>query len=189
MPGSTDEIIVAQTQQWITSVVVGLNLCPFARRVVETNRIRYRVSHAADSRGLLKVLTDELLVLTGTSMATVETSFLIHPDVLQDFYDYNDFLDQAELCIDRLDLEGVIQIASFHPQYQFADTSPDDLENYTNRSPYPMLHLLREESITRVAKNPDDLLQIPENNRQTLQKLGRAALMNLLKTTHPGRLL
>lgn len=158
-------------------MVIGLNLCPFARRVFEAERIRYVVSDVTDSIDLLDVLAAELRALVSTRIEEVETTMLIHPQVLRDFAEYNDFLDAADALLARLKVQGVIQIASFHPAYQFADTEPDDVENYTNRSPYPMLHLLREESISQVAEDEDALLAIPERNIETLRRLGRAAVL------------
>src|SRR5262245_13615518 len=149
----TDAEVIAATQRWISTMVIGLNLCPFAERVFQANRIRYVVSGAATETALLDDLARELTFLALAPIVEVETTLLIHPQVLQDFLDYNDFLDSAEGLLQDLGLTGVIQLASFHPQYQFADTEPDDVANYTNRSPFPMLHLLRESSVSQVATN------------------------------------
>lgn len=167
------EAIIAATKRWISTMVIGLNLCPFAQRVFQADTIRYVVTDATDANALRAALAQELRLLAETPITQVETTLLIHPSVLGDFLDYNDFLDVAEGLLEELRLEGVVQIASFHPAYQFAETAPDAVENFTNRSPYPMLHLLREESITRVANDPDELLEIPERNIETLRKLGR----------------
>ena len=167
-----DALIIEHTRRWIASFVIGLNLCPFARRVFEAGVIRYVVTEAATEDALLVALTHELRTLAATSIANVETTLLIHPLALNDFLDYNDFLDWAERHVAELGLEGIVQIASFHPAYQFADAAPDAVENYTNRSPYPMLHLLREESVTRVADNEAELLAIPPRNIATLRSLG-----------------
>jgi hypothetical protein len=175
-----DTIIIAHTRRWIEAIVIGLNLCPFARRVFDGDKVRYVVSAAQDDAGLLKDLTDELQRLAAAPMSTIETTLLIHPQVFGDFLDYNDFLDAAENRIEELDLSGVIQLASFHPQYQFAETSPDAVENYTNRSPYPMLHLLREESISAVADDPEELLEIPQRNIETLAALGHEKILAML---------
>ena len=176
------QTVIDQTRRWISSMVIGLNLCPFARRVFEADTIRYVVSAAEDSQSLLDELGRELTSLAASPISSVETTLLIYPHVLGDFLDYNDFLDVAEQRIADLDLEGVIQIASFHPRYQFADTKADDVENFTNRSPYPMLHLLREDSITAIADDADELLAIPERNIATLRNLGRERIEALIKT-------
>lgn len=174
-------VAIEETRRWIASMVIELNLCPFARRVFEGDKIRYVVSAAEDEEALLKEMARELAFLAGSPIATVETTLLIHPRALGDFLDYNDFLDRADQLVERLALDGVIQIASFHPDYRFADTAADAVENYTNRSPYPMLHLLREESITAVIGDSDELLEIPRRNIETLQRLGRAKVLQRLK--------
>lgn len=173
------QAIIDLTRRWISSIVIGLNLCPFARRVFEADLIRYVVSTAENELSLLDSLARELQTLA--SSADIETTLLIHPCVLGDFLDHNDFLDEAEQMLADLHLEGVIQIASFHPQYQFADTAVDAVENNTNRSPYPMLHLLREASISQVAGDPDELLEIPQRNIALLQSLGRDKVLEMLR--------
>lgn len=172
---------VAATRRWIEAVVVGLNLCPFARRPVEADQIRYVVSAAADETALFHDLARELEALAAAPPAEIETTVLIHPDVLADFFEYNDFLDAADGLVADLGLEGIIQIASFHPRYQFAGTPPDAVENYTNRSPFPMLHLLREASVTRAVGAAGDAADIPRRNVETLKRLGRAGVLELLK--------
>lgn len=164
--------VIARTRRWIADVVVGLNLCPFAQRVFLGERIRYVVTFASDARMLSQELTRELDALAATPIESVETTLLIHPNALTDFLDYNDFQDTADRLLKKRRLEGVIQIAPFHPQFQFAETAPDDVENYTNRSPYPMLHLLREESITNLEMAEEELLQIPERNVRVLREMG-----------------
>lgn len=176
----TSAAIIDQTRRWIANMVIGLNLCPFAQRVFQQDRIRYIVTDARNSRTLLNDLERELKALAATPIEEVETTLLIHPDMLDDFLDFNDFLGDAENLIDALGFEGVIQLASFHPQYQFEGTEPDAVENYTNRSPYPMLHLLREESITNLNLDEDELLEIPERNIRTLQSLGREKILERL---------
>ncbi len=143
--------VIAATRRWIADIVIELNLCPFARRVFQEGLIRYVVSGADSSKALLHDLRRELKALAAAPIASFETTLLIHPSALLDFLDYNDFLDSAERQLSKMGLEGMVQIASFHPDYRFADTDADAAENYTNRSPYPMLHLLREESITGLA--------------------------------------
>jgi len=162
-------------------MVIGLNLCPFARRVFQANKIRYIVTDAQDEVGLLHDLVGELESLASSTRSSVETTLLIHPRALGTFHDFNDFLGVAQRLVGDLGLRGTIQIASFHPDYQFAGTDSGALENYTNRSPYPMLHLLREESISEVAGDPNELLEIPRRNIQTLRDLGREKILEKLK--------
>jgi uncharacterized protein len=170
-----DTIIVAKTRDWIGAVVVGLNFCPFARPVLEANRIRYALSDAVDAESLSHDLQDELLRLSNTDRAAVETTLLIHPHALPHFPDYNDFLADTDDVLERLGLVGVIQIASFHPHYQFEGTGIDDAENATNRSPFPMLHLLREASVTEV-NDEAKVAAIPRRNVALLRRLGWAAI-------------
>lgn len=172
--------IIQQTQDWIASIVVGLNLCPFAGRVFRENQIRYQVSPATTPQMLLADLTQELQFLTSQPRDKVETTLLIHPQTLQDFLDYNDFLDDVEKRIKALRLRGVIQVASFHPAYQFAETEPDAVENYTNRSPYPMLHLLREESISELEVTDEELLEISDRNIALLREMGISRIQQRL---------
>ncbi|WP_330970375.1 DUF1415 domain-containing protein, partial [Lysobacter sp. A3-1-A15] len=140
----TDQDPIAATRRWLERAVIGLNLCPFAKAVHVKDQVRYVLSEASTADALLAELADELTWLNDTDPAVVDTTLLIHPQVLVDFHDYNDFLDQADAAVDALGLEGEIQIASFHPDYRFAGTAFDDPGNCSNRSPYPMLHLLRE---------------------------------------------
>jgi hypothetical protein len=174
------EQIVAATRGWIASMVIGLNLCPFARRVFEGDKIRYLVSGAEDEEALRTDLARELAALAAAPLASVETTLLIHPRVLNNFFDYNEFLGGADRLLAELGLAGTLQIASFHPDYQFAGTDPDAAENYTNRSPFPMLHLLREESISAVAGDPGELLEIPRRNIETLRRLGTKSIREKL---------
>src|SRR5258708_27475816 len=134
--------VIDATRRWISSIVIGLNLCPFAQRVFDADRIRYVVSDAADESRLLADLTRELAGLVAAPISAVETTLLIHPHALGDFLDYNDFLGAADELLANLGMQGTIQIASFHPEYRFAGTEADAVENYTNRSPYPIVHLL-----------------------------------------------
>lgn len=181
------QAIIDSTRRWISSVVIGLNLCPFAQRVFGGGLIRYVASDAVDETALSLDLATELRKLAQTPITTIETTLLLHPHVLTDFLDYNDFLDVADRLLEDLELSGVIQIASFHPAYQFAGTKADAVENYTNRSPYPMLHLLREESVSNVAADPAEMAQIPARNVATLRRLGRKGMLKLLKAAQaPG---
>ena len=157
--------------------MVELNLCPFAKRELVSDRVRFAVTPAATEETLLLALHDELQLLnTDTS---VETTLLIHPWVLQRFDDYNQFLSAAEGLLAQLDLESEYQIASFHPDYQFAGTDPDDAENYSNRSTYPLLHILREQSVTRAVSEYPDIDQVPARNIERLNGLGTRKLQAL----------
>lgn len=160
------------TRDWLEKAVIGLNLCPFARAVHVHDRIRYRVSDATTPDALRAHLREELEHLAAADATTCETTLLIHPHVLEDFPEYNDFLTVAERMVKKLRLDGVLQVASFHPQYQFADAAPDAIENYTNRSPWPILHLLRESSIERAIESVPDAAGIYERNIATLRRIG-----------------
>ncbi len=173
---------IHDTRRWIETIVIGLNLCPFARRVFDAETIRYVVTEATDTASLLDALTTELQRLVAEPISTVETTILIHPQVLQHFLDYNDFLSDADQLLETLELTGIVQIASFHPDYRFSGTKLNDVENFTNRSPFPMLHLLREESVTKVANDPDFLDGIPERNIAVLRALGRKKLMAMIES-------
>jgi hypothetical protein len=169
---STSDDVIAATRRWLERAVIGLNLCPFAKSVHVKNQIRYAVSAAQNTEELRANLESELHILAAADPADIDTTLLIHPQVLNDFLDYNDFLDAVDAIIDELGLTGVIQAASFHPDYQFAGTEPDAIENFTNRSPYPMLHLLREASIDRAVAAFPDAADIFERNMETMQQLG-----------------
>jgi uncharacterized protein len=175
-----DSAVVARTSQWVTDVVIGLNLCPFAKAVQTKGQVRYVVSAAQTAPALRADLERELLALQTAEPSEVDTTLLIHPRVLGDFFDYNDFLAEADDLLAALGLAGELQIASFHPDYRFADTSSDDPANYTNRSPYPMLHLLREASVTRAVDAFPDTHKIYERNVEMLRQLSPEALTRLL---------
>ena len=164
--------VIAATRLWIERAVIGLNLCPFAKAVEVKNQIRFVVSLARTRDDLLFDLADELRLLAAADPEVCDTTLLMHPQVLTDFPDYNDFLDIADAAVDALGLDGVVQVASFHPDYQFAGTRPDDIDNYTNRAPYPTLHLLREDSVERAVAAFPDTENIYENNIRTLRQLG-----------------
>ena len=168
------------TQAWFEKAVIGLNLCPFAKAVHVHGQIRWVQCPAQDTEALLQALVDELQLLTAADPQQIETTVLVHPEVLQDFADYNDFLDLADAALAELGLQGELQIASFHPDYQFADTAADDVGNCSNRSPHPTLHLLRESSIDRALESTPDAAQIYERNIRTLQALGLAGWQRLL---------
>lgn len=171
--------VIAETKLWLEQAVIGLNLCPFAKAVLVKNRIRYRVSTATTTEELAADLFQEAQYLHGVPCEDIETTLLIHPCVLEDFLDYNDFLDVADAIIEELGLTGEIQIASFHPNYQFADTNSRAIENYTNRSPYPILQLLREASIEKAIESFPDTSVIFEKNIQTLKDLGMEGIDQL----------
>lgn len=167
---------ITQTRHWVEQIVIGLNLCPFAKAVAVKGQIRYALSSAASVEQLLEDLVAELNHLILVNPNETDTTLLIHPQVLGDFLDYNDFLELADAAVLEMGLEGEIQVASFHPQYQFADSEPDDVANYTNRSPFPTLHLLREASVDKAVAAYADTDQIYLRNIQTLEKLGLAAV-------------
>ena len=177
---SDNDTIVAATRAWLEKVVIGLNLCPFAKVVYVKEQIRIVVSRARNSDALLEDLERELQFLAETDPEQIDTTLLIHPEVMQDFLDYNDFLDVCDSVIEELELDSVIQVASFHPQYQFAGTEIDDVANFTNRSPYPTLHLLREESVTRAVETFPNVDEIYEKNIATMQRLGKEHMEKLM---------
>ncbi len=168
----TNEEVIAATQLWLERAVIGLNLCPFAKAVHVKKQIRYVVSSATHPDELLEELMHEFEVLAEATSEKIDTTLLIHPYVLTDFLDYNDFLGVVDEALEDMELDGILQVASLHPQYQFADTQPDDIENYTNRSPYPTLHLLREASIIKAVATFPEAEQIFDNNIATLRRLG-----------------
>jgi hypothetical protein len=163
---------IAETRAWVERAVIGLNLCPFAKAVHTKNQVRYVVSAAEDAVALLAELCAEMERLASTDPVEIDTTLLIHPQVLNDFLDFNDFLGEADEAVAQLGYEGVLQVASFHPQFQFAGTDADDVSNATNRSPYPTLHLLREASIDRAVAAFPEAEAIFEANVQTLEALG-----------------
>lgn len=175
----TQDPVIEQTRDWLVRAVIGLNLCPFAKAVHVKQQIRYAVTDASTPEALALVLRDELALLRDADPAQIDTTLLIHPQVLADFLDYNDFLDVADDLLQEMDLEGVIQVASFHPDYQFADSDPGDIENFSNRSPYPTLHLLRESSIDRAVEAFPEAEDIYETNMDTLRRLGHAGWRKL----------
>ena len=176
---STETEFVDATRRWLERAVIGLNLCPFAKSVHVKGQVRYVVSAARDAEALLEDLARELRHLADADAEQVDTTLLIHPHVLQDFLDFNDFLDLADSAVAELGLEGVLQVASFHPRFQFAGTEPGDITNFTNRSPYPTLHLLREGSIDRAVEAFPQAERIYEANMETLRRLGHAGWQTL----------
>ncbi|CUA98836.1 DUF1415 domain-containing protein [Thiomonas bhubaneswarensis] len=177
---TSEDAVVAQTRAWVDRLVIGLNLCPFARAPQVKGRIRYVHSTAATPEDLLHALGDELRLLAGIAPEEVETTLLIHPKTLTHFAHYNAFLDEAEALLVRLELLGTLQIASFHPHYRFSGTRPDDVTNATNRSPFPMLHLIRESSIDRAVAAFADTASIYRTNQATMRRLGKQGVAALL---------
>lgn len=172
----TDQKEILHVQRWLEEVVIELNLCPFAKREFINKRIRFTLSTAQDEENLLADLEHELGYLQ--SHAEIETSVLVHPQVLNIFSDYNQFLDLADALLESLNLVGILQVASFHPDYQFAETAFDDVENYTNRSPYPLLHILREESLSRAVDSHPDVDRIPQDNIALMNQTGLLEMRN-----------
>ena len=186
----TDVIDPAQVgagvRRWLERAVIGLNLCPFAKAVYVKQQVRIVISDASTERALLEELGEELALLRDTPADEIDTTLLVHPQVLGDFLDYNDFLGDADALVEAMDLDGVLQVASFHPQYQFAGSEPDDADNLTNRAPYPILHLLREASIDRAVAAYPDPDAIIERNIATVRELGFAGWDKLLKSPPLG---
>ena len=170
----TDEQVLAATRLWLEKAVIGLNLCPFAKAVYVKNQVRLVVSQARHADDLLEELDRELDLLVNTPADEIDTTLLIHPSLFDDFLDFNDFLEVAEGVLDEHELEGVVQLASFHPKFQFDGTEPDDITNYTNRAPFATLHLLREESLDRAVQVFPEAAVIFEENIRTLEKLGHS---------------
>jgi len=171
-PVPDHDAVIAATAHWVDKAVIGLNLCPFAKAVQVKQQIRYVVSDATTPEQLLEQLVAELEVLAEANPEKIDTTLLIHPQVLTDFEDFNEVLDIADAALEELQLDGELQIASFHPDYQFADTDQNDIDNYTNRSPYPTLHLIREDSIDRAVQAFPEAADIFEKNIATMRALG-----------------
>lgn len=176
-----DEQVLADTRRWIEKAVIGLNLCPFAKAVYVKNQVRIVVSHARHLDAFLDELDRELLLLRDTPAEQIETTLLVHPTLFPDFEVFNDFLNVVDDVVAEHELEGVLQVAPFHPAFQFDGTTPDDVTNHTNRAPYPTLHLLREDSVERAAESGDDADTIVERNQQRLRELGADGWKRLLQ--------
>ena len=164
--------IVADTQRWLERAVIGLNLCPFAKSVFVKKQVRYALTGAATADQLLAELAHEFELLAASEPADLDTTLLIHPLAMGDFLDFHFFLGEVDALIRNLGFDGVFQVASLHPQYEFAGSAPDDIANFTNRSPYPTLHLLRESSIDRAVAAFPDAADIFERNIETMERLG-----------------
>ncbi|KTD52291.1 hypothetical protein Lqui_1135 [Legionella quinlivanii] len=167
---SSPDLIVENTKRWIETFIIPLNLCPFAKREMKKQTVRFQIVEVDNMAEALQCLLDELHLLETKQM--IETSFLIFPQQFEDFFHYLELLERGELLIQQEELEGIFQLASFHPDYYFSDTSSDDVTNFTNRSPYPMLHILREESLEKAIDGYGDTESIPVNNIRLLRKLG-----------------
>lgn len=185
-PGSDADALIAHCRNWVEQLVIGLNLCPFARVPYENGQVRFVVSSATQPEALLEDLHRELETLRSTDAQELDTTLLIHPQVLQDFLDYNDFLYIVDNFLEQEGYADEFQVASLHPDYQFADTQPDDAENFTNRSPYPLLHILREDSVTKALGSISHPERIPERNIRSLKKLGAAQLREQLANCLPA---
>jgi hypothetical protein len=168
----SEEEVISQTRRWLEKAVIGLNLCPFAKAVYIKNQVRLVVSRARHADDLLEELDRELDLLVATPAEEIDTTLLIHATLFEDFLDFNDFLEVADGVVEEHGLEGVIQLASFHPRFQFDATEPDDISNYTNRAPFATLHLLREDSVEKAVEAFPEAETIFEENIKTLEKLG-----------------
>ena len=165
------ENIVAEVGRWLNEVVIGLNLCPFSGKPTRENRVRFVVSEATDDEMLLQDLQQEMELLDEKPASEIETTLVIVPDHLQDFFDYNQFLNWTNQLLKRNRWVGVYQLATFHPHYCFADAQPDDAENLTNRAPYPILHIIREASLEKAVEYYEAVDEIPENNKKCVEAL------------------
>ena len=177
---------IEQTRHWLEAAVIGLNLCPFAKAVHTRGQIRWTESTATDVKSLMTDLVHEIQLLAAADPEAIDTTLLVHPQVLSDFLDYNDFLDLADAALEELGLDGVLQIASFHPRYQFDGTAPDDASNLSNRSPHPTLHLLREDSVERAVAAFPEAEAIFEKNIETLRALGPEGWATLARPLNTG---
>jgi hypothetical protein len=172
------DYIIRRTRNWVEHFVIKLNLCPFAKKVFDEEKIRYVVLKSVEIKDLTKLLLDELYFLCKTDPERIDTTLVIIPGLLQDFKDFNEYLAITDEILLEMHLIGDFQIASFHPKYQFAGTDLESPENYTNRSPYPMLHLLREESIEKALKNIPHPEDIPKENIKKMYEMGIEKLKN-----------
>ena len=174
-----EDIVIADTVRWLEKAVIGLNLCPFAKSVHVKGQIHYVVSQATDAEGVAMDLHRELEALAEISPEKRDTTLLILPQALQDFLDFNDFLEIADAMVEELDLGGILQVASFHPLFQFEGTDVDDVTNCTNRAPYPTRHLLREDSIDKAVEAFPEAEMIYERNMKVLEDMGIVGWLDL----------
>jgi uncharacterized protein len=172
--------VIAATTAWLEKVVIGLNLCPFAKAIHVKKQIRYSVSPAVDGSSLLADFKRELAHLVETSPEEIESTLIIHPRVLTDFLEYNEFLAVCDNELEEMGLDGIVQVASFHPAYQFAGTKAGDVTNFTNRSPFPTLHLLRESSVSRAVAQFPNVDGIYKANMETMRKIGKTQLERMV---------
>ncbi|WP_244826350.1 DUF1415 domain-containing protein [Caballeronia sp. TF1N1] len=177
-----EEEVIAATRHWLTRAVIGLNLCPFAKSVHVKGQIRYVVSDARGVEDVVAELADELRLLRESDAKDIDTTLFITPHAFAHFTDYNDALFFADRLLNDMGLAGELQIASFHPQYRFEGSEPDDIENFTNRAPYPIFHLLREASIDRAVDAFPDAADIYERNMETLRRLGHEGFAAWMKS-------
>ena len=175
-----DSAIINSVRRWVESFVVDLNLCPFAKHELVNDRIRFVLTRAQTEEALLNALQTELELLSHDD--SIGTTLLIHAEILQDFDQYNQFLSVADQLLHHMALDGVYQVASFHPAYQFAGTNPNDAQNYTNRSPYPVLHILREENVTQAVDRTPGIERIPLRNIELMNHMGKDQLALLLQS-------
>lgn len=174
-----EDIVIADTVRWLEKAVIGLNLCPFAKSVHVKGQIHYVVSQATDAEGVALDLHRELEALAESSPEKRDTTLLILPQAFNDFLDFNDFTELADDMVEEMDLGGILQVASFHPLFQFEGTDVDDVTNCTNRAPYPILHLLREDSIDKAVEAFPEAEMIYERNMQVLQEMGIEGWLDL----------
>ena len=167
----TEKEIIQTVKNWIANFIIQYNLCPFAKKPFVQNKISYIVYEGEDLEELATILQQTFTDLQTISRSSLETTIIILPNLLQNFNDYLAFLEVANRLIFALRLEGIIQIASFHPNYQFAGTNKEDVTNYTNRSPFPLIHLLREDSVTEAVTHYEDIEEIPERNMELMRQL------------------
>lgn len=184
MQTPTHDEAIASTREWLEKAVIGLNLCPFAKSVYVKNQVRFVVSDATEPAQLAEELAKELRLLADSSPEEIDTTLLIHPYVLQRFLDFNEFQDIADAIVEELELDGVLQVASFHPKFQFGGTGINDIGNYTNRSPWPTQHLIREASIDRAVEAFPEAEAIFEHNIDTVTKLGIEGWQALFAPKH-----
>ena len=176
----TDVEIIDMTKMWLSRFVIGLNLCPFAKHPFKNEKIRYIVHRGVDLEELTAILLEEMKLLVAETPSVIETTLIIIGDALPNFNEYLDYINMSNFILEEVDMDGIIQLASFHPQYQFEGTDIVDAENFTNRSPFPMLHLLREASIDRAIEEYPDIDNIPEKNIETMEKLGYSRVKEML---------
>ena len=179
-----ENIAIEKTKLWVKEWVIRLNLCPFAKVPFAADRIRFVVFEGTDMEKFIQMIGEELQLLEKAPPSEIETTLLIHPDLLTDFLDYNDFQEVCDEILEDLELDGEIQIATFHPDYQFEGTRPKSAENYTNRSPYPMLHFLREASVEKAQNLYLNISEIPDNNIRKLKEMGTTEILKQLENIY-----